>query len=182
MPLLHPPLPAYPPMDCRLDPTSRSAAEGNNVPGLQPEPGRMVSPIQLGSDTGLYTWDAPGKPRGGIVVSLPIAPWHTPVRRHRNPCPGLPGEPLLPEPAPWEGDRAAEAQGSSKWPAGSAGPFAPTGCGVGGVSGFIPVPCTELSLGVCRVSPGVSPVPGERRLQQGLGSRGFAITSLHIEE
>lgn len=114
MPLLHPPLPANPLMDCRLDPTSRSAAEGNNVPGLQPEPGRVVSPIQLGSDTGLYTREAPGKPRGGIVVSLPTAPWHTPVRRHRNPCPGLPGEPLLPEPGKGTGLLRLKAAASGR--------------------------------------------------------------------
>lgn len=101
-PPLRPPLPACPQGDLWVvtqipQPTSRSAAEGSNVPGLQPKPGRAITPIQPGSDAGICSWEAPARPMGRIAWALPTPPWHTQVQTPINHCPGLPGEPLPPQ-------------------------------------------------------------------------------------
>lgn len=157
-PPLRPPLPACPQRDLWIltlipQPAFRSAAEGTNVPRLQPKPGRVTNPIQPGSDVSIYTWEAPGRPMGRIASALPTAPWHTRVQNHINLCPAL-------RTLPREGDRATEAHGGSKRLVGSAGP--PRSCRVGGCSGrrnecldsFL-FPAQSPSLCVCPVPTSV---------------------------
>lgn len=95
-PPLHPPLPACPQGDLWVV-TQTPHPIVSNIPGLRPKPGRAITPVQPGSDTGIYTWEAPARLTGRVALALPTPPWHTRVQTHINHCPGLAGEPLLPQ-------------------------------------------------------------------------------------